>query len=228
MEWITSESVVTAERAAAEFIARRLMQAVRERGHATLAISGGRTPWGMFEKLAAEEVIWSAVQLLQVDERIVPLDHAARNWRQFLASALASRVPQRHQHAMPVEIGDPDVAAAQYERTLSECSGEPPTLDVVHLGIGADGHTASLFADDSPLQETRRMVAVSRSYDRHRRLTLTLPVLNRARTVVWFAVGAARRAVLTRLLQGDPEIPASHVRRDRAICFADREAAPVA
>jgi 6-phosphogluconolactonase/glucosamine-6-phosphate isomerase/deaminase len=96
----------------------------------------------------------------------------------------------------------------------------------VHLGVGADGHTASLFADDSALQETQRSVALSRSYEGYRRLTLTLPVLNRARRVVWFAVGAARRAALSRLFDGDTAIPASHVQRDRAICFTDREAAP--
>jgi 6-phosphogluconolactonase len=173
-------------------------------------------------------VSWSAVHLLQVDERIVPANHEARNWKQFLASALARRVPQDNQHAMPVEIENPDVASREYARILTECSGEPPTLDVVHLGIGADGHTASLFADDSLLQETEHTVAVSRSYKRHRRLTLTLPVLNRARRVVWFAVGIARRAALARLYEGDIAIPASHVQRDRATCFTDREAAPLA
>ena len=228
MEWITSETVAAAQAAAAEFIARELRQAVRERGRATLAISGGRTPWGMFEQLAGQEVNWSAVHLLQVDERIVPPDHEARNWRQFLASALALRVPRDNQHEMPVEIEDPDMAASQYARILTECSGEPPTLDIVHLGIGADGHTASLFADDSLLQETEHTVAVSRSYERHRRLTLTLPVLNRARRVVWFAVGGALSAVLGRLYKGDVAIPASRVQRDRATCFTDREAAPLA
>ena len=228
MEWITSDNAVTAEVAASEFIARELMQAVRERGRATLAFSGGRTPWGMFEQLASHEVNWSAVHLLQVDERIVPPDHEARNWRQFLAGALASRVPRDNQHAMPVEIEGPDMAAGQYARILAECSGDPPTLDIVHLGIGADGHTASLFIDDSLIGETQRTVAVSRSYEGYRRLTLTLPVLNRARHVVWFAVGAARRAALARLYEGDTAIPASHVQRDHATCFTDREAAPLA
>jgi 6-phosphogluconolactonase len=227
MEWIASEDVVAAERTAAEFIARRLMQAVRERGQASLAISGGRTPWGMFDQLAAQELTWGAVHLFQVDERIAPLDHDARNWKQVLASALARRVPRANQHPMPVEIEEPEMAAEQYARTLTEWVGDPPTLDVVHLGIGADGHTASLFADDSPLQETQRLVAVSHRYEGYQRLTLTLPVLNRARCVVWFAVGAARRAALTRLFNGDTAIPAGQVQRDHATCFTDREAAPV-
>jgi len=226
VEWITCESAAIAERAAAEFIARHLIQAVRERGHASLAISGGRSPWEMFDQLAAQAVTWGAVHLFQVDERIAPLDDEARNWKRFLASALARQVPPANLHPMPVEIEGPAAAAEHYARTLAECTGEPPVLDVVHLGIGADGHTASLFADDSPLQEMQRSVALSRSYERFRRLTLTLPVLNRARRVVWFAVGAARRTALTRLFDGDTEIPASLVQRDCATCFTDREAAP--
>lgn len=226
MEWITSESVAIAERAAAEFIARQLSQAVRERGHASLAISGGRSPWEMFNQLAGQAVTWRAVHLFQVDERIAPLDDEARNWKQFLASALARQVPPANWHPMPVEIEEPAAAAEQYAGTLVEWTGESPMLDVVHLGIGADGHTASLFADDSALGETQRSVAVSRSYERYRRLTLTLPVLNRARRVVWFAVGAARRPALTHLFNGDAAIPASLVHRDRATCFTDREAAP--
>jgi 6-phosphogluconolactonase len=226
MEWITCESVAAAERAAAEFIAGRLTLAMRERGQASLAISGGRTPWGMLGQLAAHDITWAAVQLFQVDERLVPLVHEARNWKQFLANALARRVPRANQHPMPVEIEEPEMAAERYARTLIEWTGEPPALDVVHLGIGADGHTASLFADDSPLLETQRTVAVSRSYEAYRRLTLTLPVLNRARCVVWFAVGAARRTALTLLFKGDTAIPASHVQRDRATCFTDREAEP--
>jgi 6-phosphogluconolactonase len=227
MEWITSESVAVAERAAAEFIAQRLTQALRERGQASLAISGGRTPWGMFDRLAEHELTWSAVHLFQVDERIAPLDHDARNWKRVLASALARRVPLANRHPMPVEVETPEMAAAQYARTLTEWTGEPPTIDVVHLGLGADGHTASLFAGDSPLQEKQRAVAVSRRYEGYPRLTLTLPVLNRARTVMWFAVGAARRAALKRLFNGDSAIPAGQVQRDRAVCFTDCEAAPV-
>jgi 6-phosphogluconolactonase len=226
MKWVTSESVAAAELAAAQFIAQQLMQAMHERGRATFAISGGRTPWSMLGTLAAQEVNWGAVHLLQVDERIVPLEHEARNWRQFLSTPLAARVPQPNQHAMPVEIEDGAAAAAQYADTLTTCSGEPPTLDVVHLGLGADGHTASLFAGDSALQETHRTVALTRRYEGYPRLTVTLPVLNRARCVVWFALGAERRAILTSLRHADSTIPASRVRRDRATAFTDREAAP--
>ena len=226
MESIASETVAGAERAAAEFIARRLIQAVRERGQASLAISGGRSPWGMLDQLAAQAVTWSAVHLFQVDERIAPPGDEARNWTRFLAGALARRLQPANWHPMPVEIEEPETAADRYAGVLAEWTGDPPAIDVVHLGIGADGHTASLFSGDSPLRETQRSVAVSRSYEGFRRLTLTLPALDRARCVVWFAVGAPRRAALTRLLDGDTAIPASLVQRDRAACFTDREAAP--
>ena len=226
MEWIACESIHVAERAAAEFIARQLAAAVRERGRATLAISGGRSPWGMLDELAAQAVAWESVHLFQVDERIAPPDDEARNWKRFLAGVLARQVPPENRHPMPVEIEAPDAAADAYSRTLAEWTGQPPELDVVHLGIGADGHTASLFSGDSPLEERKRLVAASRRHEGYRRLTLTLPALAGARSIVWFAVGAARRDVLNRLFDGDTSIPASRVRRDRAVCFTDLAAAP--
>lgn len=226
MEWIACESIPVAERAAAEFIARQLATAVRERGRASLAISGGRSPWGMLDLLAAQAVKWETVQVFQVDERIAPPDDEARNWMRFLAGALARRLPPANRHPMPVEIEAPDAAADTYARTLVEWTGQPPELDVVHLGIGVDGHVASLFAGDPALEERERLVAASRRHEGYRRLTLTLPALAGARSIVWFAVGAERRAVLTRLFDADIAIPASRVRRDRAVCFTDLAAAP--
>jgi 6-phosphogluconolactonase len=226
MEWIACESIPVAERAAAEFIAGQLDAAVRDRGRATLAISGGRSPWGMLDLLAAQAVEWESVHVFQADERIAQIDDEARNWKRFLAGKLARRVPPANRHPMPVEIEAPDVAADAYATTLVEWTGQPPRLDVVHLGIGTDGHTASLFAGDSPLDETRRLVAASRRHEGYRRLTLTLPALAQARSIVWFALGAERRAVLTRLFDGDSAIPAGRVRRDRAVCFTDFAAAP--
>lgn len=219
MDWVTSEDMATAELAAAQLIARRLTQAMRERGRATFAISGGQTPWGMFERLSAQDVSWSGVHIFQVDERLVPLDHEARNWRQVLANPLARCIPSANQHPMPVEIDDPEQAADQYAETLIEWTGESPTLDVVHLGLGEDGHTASLFAGDPLLEETQRWVGVSQRHRGYRRISLTLPMLNQARCVVWFAVGAARRVVKSLLLARDPTIPASRVQRERATCF---------
>jgi 6-phosphogluconolactonase len=226
MDWVAREDVTAVERVAAEFIAQRLTTAAEERGRAILAISGGSTPWGMFERLASQAVPWTYVHLFQVDERIVPPDHDARNWKRFLENPLSLRIPRANCHAMPVNAEDAELAAAAYSTTLTEYSGEPPVLDVVHLGIGEDGHTASLFNDDALLQERQRWVGVSRRYRNHRRLSLTLPTLNRARLVVWFAVGAGRRAVLTRLRDGDLSIPAGRVQRDRAVVFTDLDAAP--
>jgi len=225
MKWLVSQDAAEAERAAATFIAERLVQAVEARGWATLAISGGRSPWTMFGHLAALDVDWDAVHVFQVDERIVPLHDPARNWAHFLDSPLARRIPDSNAHPMPVDIGDLELAIGRYSATLIEWASVPPQLDVVHLGLGEDGHTASLFADDTLLQDRRHWVGVSRAYEGHRRLTLTLAVLNSARTVVWFAVGAGRRAILMRLKKGDPEIAASHVQRDRSVVFTDQDLA---
>lgn len=224
MEWRASKDAAAAADAAAQFVAQCLERAVQERGRATLAISGGRSPWEMFERLAGNDVHWDAVHVFQVDERIVPRGHPARNWSRFLGTPLAQFIPDSNAHPMPVEIDDLELAVGTYSATLAQWAGVPPQLDVVHLGIGADGHTASLFADDPLLRDRRHWVGVSRSYAGHRRLTLTLPVLNIARTVVWFAEGAGRRSALTRLYNGDTQIAASHVRRDRAVLFTDLDA----
>lgn len=220
MQHIEHPDVVTAERAAAERIATQLTQACGERGMASLAISGGTTPWGMLARLAEQPVPWSDVHLFQVDERIVPIDHEGRNWKRFLASPLARRIAQVNRHAMPVEIEDAELAAREYANTLTARVGEPPALDVVHLGLGEDGHTASLLPGDPLLDAEQRWVGVSQTYQGHRRLSLTLPTLNSARCIVWFVVGASRRAAVRGLLAADPAIPAGRVRQDHAVCFS--------
>lgn len=219
MQHVEYPDVVTAERAAAEHIATRLMTACSERGRASFAISGGSTPWGLLARLAERSVPWNDVHLFQVDERIVPLDHEGRNWRQFLANPLAHRIADANRHAMPVEIEDPERAAREYEHSLTSRLGSPPIFDVVHLGLGADGHTASLIAGDPLLEAGQRWVGASQRYQGQQRLSLTLPTLNLARCIVWFVVGAARRPALTRLLVADVTIPAGRVRQDRATCF---------
>lgn len=223
MEWRMCENVRAAEAAAASFIAERLVRATGARGRATLALSGGRSPWPMFERLARLDVPWDVVHVFQVDERIVPLDDPARNWGQFLKSPLAARIAAGNAHPMPVDIADTELAIGRYSAQLIEWASVPPQLDVVHLGIGEDGHTASLFADDALLADRRHWVGVSRIHQGHRRLTLTLPVLNGARSIVWFAVGAERRHILERLRRGDPAIAASHVQRDRSVVFTDQD-----
>jgi 6-phosphogluconolactonase len=226
MEWVTGEDVATTEQAAAEFIAARLREAIAARGRATLAVSGGTTPWRMFGRLAGSVLDWGAVHLLQVDERIVPAADDARNWKRLLATPLAARVPMAQRHPMPVEMQDPELAAAHYAVTLTRTCGDPPVLDVVQLGIGDDGHTASLFAGDPLLDETGREVGVSQPREGIARLTLTRPALDRARCVVWLALGAARQPAVARLFAADQSIPASRVARERATCFTDPAAAP--
>lgn len=223
VRWVTGEDVATTELAAAEFIAARLAEAVSERGEASLAVSGGRTPWNMFARLAALDVAWQRVWLFQVDERVAAIDSDARNWRHFLATPLAQRIPAARQLPMPVEHDD---AGARYEAALRERCGDPPALDVVHLGLGDDGHTASLFVGDPLLAERVREVGMSGPRAGFRRLSLTLPALSRARSIVWLILGAARQGAAHRLFAGDRTIAASCVARERATVFTDPAAAP--
>jgi 6-phosphogluconolactonase len=213
-------------RGAAGFVAAEARSAVAVRGRFLLAVSGGHTPWQMLRDLAREEVPWEAVQVFQVDERVAPAGDPARNLTHLRESLLAGAPLRPDQvHAMPVE--DPDLAAAarHYARTLEELAGSPPVLDLVHLGLGPDGHTASLVPGDPVLGVTDADVAVTGVYQAHRRLTLTYPVLNRARGILWLVTGADKADMLLRLRDGDGSIPAGRVNRDRATVLADRAAA---
>jgi 6-phosphogluconolactonase len=220
---VTGADAAATEAAAAEFIAAQLSRCARERGEATLAVSGGRTPWGLFARLAAADVAWDRVRLFQVDERIAPAGSDERNWTHWLASPLAARIPRDRQHPMPVEHED---AATRYEEALRDHCGNPPVLDVVHLGLGDDGHTASLFTGDPLLAERARDVGRSAPHLGLPRLTLTLPALARARSIAWLVLGAARRGAVRRLVAGDHSIAAAHVERTRSTLFTDPAAAP--
>lgn len=226
MEWIVAEDSTTAERAAAEFIAARLADAIAANGRATFAISGGRSPWGMLDRLADQPVDWNAVHLFQVDERRVPAGHAERNWARFLSGRLAAKLKPANLHPVPVEIEPADRAAAEYEQTLVQFAGSPPAFDVIHLGVGEDGHTASLFADDPLLDEQQRLVGVSRAYQGTERITMTPPVLNAAHHIVWFVTGEPRREIMARFADKDSDLPSSRVERLNAAVFADSQAVP--
>ncbi|HEX5046204.1 MAG TPA: 6-phosphogluconolactonase [Gammaproteobacteria bacterium] len=210
----------------AELIAAQLRDAVAARGRASLAVSGGRSPQRMFDVLAAA-VPWEHVDLFQVDERVAPAGHADRNAvtiERAFAAQLA-RSPQRF-HLMPVESADLEAAAASYAGELEAAAGYPPVLDAVHLGLGTDGHTASLFPGSPLLQEIGAAVAVTHEpHAGRRRMTLTLPVLDRARLAVFLVTGADKQAVLPRWLHGDRDIVASRVRCERVVVVADLEAA---
>src|SRR4029434_9226363 len=186
---------------------------------------GGRTPWIMLRSLAGENVPWNHVELVQVDERILPADHPDRNLTALRESLQRAPLGPQQIHAMPIEAPDLEVGAARYAELLRTIAGSPPTLDLVHLGLGADGHTASLVPGDPVLDVTNADVALTGPYYGRRRMTLTYPVLNRARRVLWLITGEDKAAMLVRLRRGDPSIPAGRVRQDDAVVIADRAAA---
>jgi 6-phosphogluconolactonase len=225
LETLADEAAV-AQRAA-EFIAERARDAVRQRGRFTLAVSGGRTPWAMLRALAALDLPWAQLQLFQVDERVAPDGDAVRNLTNIHASLLAhAPLPAANLHAMPVTARDLQAAARDYAATLQRVAGTPTVLDLVHLGLGSDGHTASLVPGDAALQVADADVTLAGPYQGHRRMTLTYPVLDRARAVLWLATGAEKRVMLARLLTGDGSIPAGRVAAQHALLLADRAAAP--
>ncbi len=213
-------------RQAAAIIAATARAAATARGRFSMAVSGGRTPWLMLRALADDELPWQHVQVFQVDERVAPAGDPDRNLAHLRASLL-DRVPlpADHIHAMPVEAADLDQGAEQYARTLREVAGSPPVLDLVHLGLGPDGHTASLVPGDPVLDVTDADVALSGPYQGHRRMTLTFPIINRSRLVLWLVTGGDKAQTLVRLRDSDRSIPGSRVLRERALVLADRAAA---
>lgn len=225
MRLVIAPDATAAARAAAQFVTERLARVLARGRRPTLALSGGRAAVLLLEALAEGELAWDEVHLLQVDERISPVDDVARNWRAVLRSPLAARLAADRMHPMPVELPDPSVAARGYAETLLAVAGDPPALDVVHLGLGADGHTASLFPGDALLGERRKFVGVSGYHAGHRRLTVTLPVLDRAQAIAWLVTGADKAAALARFARGDRAMPAALVSQTRATCFADEMAA---
>jgi 6-phosphogluconolactonase len=213
-------------RAAAKFIAADAAAAIAARGRFVMAVSGGRTPWIMLHGLVHEEVPWERIYIVQVDERVAPAGHPDRNLA-HLQEALLDLSPIRPEqiHAMPVESLDLEVAARRYASFMTEIAGSPPTLDLVHLGLGPDGHTASLVPGEPVLNVTDVDVAVTGVYQGRRRMTLTYPIINRAHRILWLVTGNEKAGTLLRLRRGDPSIPAGRVRQDRAVIFADRTAA---
>jgi 6-phosphogluconolactonase len=208
------------------FVAAAARTAVAAHGTFVVAVSGGTTPWQMLRALANEDVPWHAVHVVQVDERVAPADDPERNLT-HLHDSLLTHAPLRAEqiHAMPVEDHDLTAAAARYAQTLEALAGAPPALDLVHLGLGPDGHTASLVPGDPVLTVTAADVAVTGIYKGHRRMTLTYPSINRSRCILWLITGAEKAAMLPRLRGGDPTIPAGRIAQERAVVLADRSAA---
>ncbi|MBS0376010.1 MAG: 6-phosphogluconolactonase [Proteobacteria bacterium] len=216
---------VAAERAAL-WLRAELGRAVAARGRASLALSGGRTPWRMLHELRRLRVPWHDLDIFQVDERVVPAADERRNARQIADLLVApDGLDAAALHAMPVEHRPLADGADEYAALLAARCGDPPVLDVVQLGLGADGHTASLVPGDPLLERQDRDVALSVAYQGTVRMTLTWRVLDAARHRLWLVTGADKATALARLWAGDRSIPAGRVARESAWVFADAPAA---
>jgi 6-phosphogluconolactonase len=222
----TLADAASVARAGAAIIAAEARATVAARGRFVMAISGGRTPWAMLRFLADEQMPWAVVHVAQVDEREAPDGDPDRNLTHVRESLLA-HCPLRPEqvHAMPVESADLEGASRRYALTLQQLAGSPPIIDLAHLGLGPDGHTASLLPGDPVLDVTDADVAPTGLYQGRRRMTLTYPMLNRSRRILWLVTGGEKADMLARLYQGDRSIPAGRISRHQAVVLADHEAA---
>ena len=217
----TSDDVAAA---AAAHLAARARAAVSGHGVFRIALSGGRTPWKMLEHLVRLDLPWTGVHLFQVDEREAPDGHADRNATRLSAILGKSGLPVANLHLMPVTDEDPGRACETYARIIAR-HGRDGRLDLVHLGLGEDGHTASLVPGDPALGVTDRDVTMAGPYQGRRRMTLGYSAINRAAERMWVVTGASKAAVFARLRAGDDAIPAGRVSRRDSIVFADDAAA---
>jgi 6-phosphogluconolactonase len=201
---------------AATYVAEMARTAVAARGSFTFAVSGGHTPWAMFAELAGEDMPWAQTELFQVDERVAPDGDPDRNLTHLRASIGAAPAQV---HPMPVTDSNLEAAAARYG------AGLPARFDLMHLGLGPDGHTASLVPGDPVLDVTDALVALTEPYQGRQRMTLTYPAISRAGQLLWLVTGADKKDPLARLLAGDASIPAGRVLADRSLVLADQPAA---
>lgn len=224
IETLATSDAVAAR--AAQIIASEARNAVAARGRFVMAVSGGRTPWQMLRALANEDVPWASVHVVQVDERIAPDGDKDRNLTHLRESLLShAPIPESHIHAMPVNATDLDQACLDYTATLESLCGHPPILDLAHLGLSPDGHTASLIPGDPVCHVQNAEVALTGIYQNRRRMTLTYPVLNRSRHILWVVTGAEKKPMIPRLLAADRTIPAGPIAQQNATLLADTDAA---
>jgi 6-phosphogluconolactonase len=204
----------------AELIAEAARAAVSERDYFGLAVSGGSDPWPMFSQLEDLEMDWTKTEMFQVDERVAAAGDDQRNLTHLIESL--SIGAQGSIRPMPVTDDDLEAAADRYAASL------PEALDLAHLGIGPDGHTASLVPGDPVLEVTDKRVAVTAGeYQGVRRMTLTYPELHRVRSLLWVVTGEEKVDALQKLLARDPSIPAGRVEPGGdSLILADRAAAP--
>jgi 6-phosphogluconolactonase len=215
-------SAAQAAEDAARHVADCAARAMAKRGQFTLALSGGSTPWAMLAILADMGLDWSATHLFQVDERRAPDGDAARNLT-HTRSHFTDRIDlaESRMHAMPVTTNEFETGAQEYAVTLRRVCGLPAVLDLVHLGMGSDGHTASLLPGDDLLEVADADVGVTGVYQGHRRMSLTFPAINRARHIMWLVNGADKSDMLQRMVNADRGIPAGRIEQARATVFTD-------
>ena len=216
------DATVVSRRAAAT-IAEAARQAIRQRDRFVLALSGGNTPQQMLRFLAAEIIDWQKVHVVQVDERVAPTGSSDRNLTQLRETLFArAPIPAEQIHAMPVDSFDLAAAAVGYGHLLTSLAGSPPLLDLVHLGLGTDGHTASLVSGAAAMEVHSADVAVTEAYRGWRRMTLTFPIINRARRILWLVTGEEKAEVVARLARGDHSLLASRISRTQALLLTDQ------
>ncbi len=222
---VFADAEAVSQAAAVEFV-QVARAAIAARGHFYVALSGGSTPQRLYQLLAEppyrDQIAWNAVEVFWGDERAVPADHKDSNYH-MARQALLDHVPlpPNQIHRIEAERGDRDQAARDYQTAMAsafdiDAAGPPPSFDLVLLGMGGDGHTASLFPNTSALQETERWIAPNFvpkfAADR---LTLTYPVINAARDVLFLVAGADKADVLREVIQGpsDPDrLPSQRIR----------------
>src|SRR6266403_6039499 len=187
-------------REAAAIVAEKARTAIAVRGSFVMAVSGGHTPWVMLRALAQEDIPWEAVHVVQVDERVAPEGHPDRNLT-HLRESLLQHAPLRPEQIYPMPVDSPNLetACVRYAMTLEEIAGSPAVLDLVHLGLGPDGHTASLVPGDPVLDVKDADVAITGIYQGRQRMTLTYPIINRSRLVLWLVTGSEKAGMLARL-----------------------------
>ncbi len=226
MEIRTFQSADAVAKEAADYIADRIREHLAKKGFFTMAISGGRTPWEMIKELATHDLPWEKVFLFQVDERVAPDGHPDRNLTQLFKSIENTKLPTRlNVFPMHVIAEDLDQACEEYADHIRRIA-ETGKLDLVHLGIGTDGHTASLIPGDEVLEVQDKSVAMTNHpYQGRRRMTLTYPLINQAEKILWVITGEEKAGMLERLLQKDPGIPAGKISQSQAIILTEESAA---
>ncbi len=212
-------------RAAARVFVDLAADAIERRGTFVWAVSGGSTPRRFLDQLAkSDRIDWPRIQLFQVDERVAPDGTETRN-DTMIREHLADLSPIGNYAPMPVVTDDLPREASAYQVAIEEAAGQPAVLDLVQLGLGADGHTASLVPDDSSLDTVDRDIDLTGPYAGARRMTMTYPLINRARHRLWIVTGAAKRSVLTQMIGRDPTLPASQVTTVETTLITDAFAA---